>query len=221
MNGSRFSGREPAGCLDEGDDAVEAVAAAHVGEDVGALAAHALRVRLHHLEIGADIRREVDLVDDEKVGAGDAGAAFPRHLLAAGDVDNVNGEVGELRREGGGEVVTAQFDEDDIEIGKARSHLGNCLQVDRRVLANGGMRAAAGLDAEDALFGKRLDAIQDQRVLLRVDVVGDDGDGIAVAHRLAEHLRQRGLAGADRAADPDAKRPVRIHVRNTREYWVS
>ncbi len=125
-----------------------------------------------------------------------------------------------------GEKVAArlsppEFDEDDVEIGKARAHLRDRLQIDRGVFADRGVRTAAGLDAEDALLGKRLHAVQDQRVFLRVDVVGDDGDGIALAHRLAEHLRQRGLAGADRPADPDPQGSICAHVRNTREYCVS
>ena len=41
--------------------------------------------------------REVDLVDDQEVGAGDAGAALGRDLVAGRDVDDVDGEVGELR----------------------------------------------------------------------------------------------------------------------------
>ena len=46
------------------------------------------------------------------------------------------------------------------------------------------------------------------RIFLGVDVVGDDRDRVVVAHRLAELLGQRGLAGADRTADADAKRTV-------------
>jgi hypothetical protein len=37
------------------------------------IAAHAPRVAFHHAEIGADQRREVDLVDHQEIGAGDAG----------------------------------------------------------------------------------------------------------------------------------------------------
>ena len=44
----------------------------------GRVAAHLLGVALHHLERGADIRREIDLVDDQQIGAGDAGAALGR-----------------------------------------------------------------------------------------------------------------------------------------------
>jgi hypothetical protein len=42
-------------------------------------------------------------------------------------------------------------------------------------------------------------------VFLGVDVVGDGDQVVLVAHRLAEHLEQGGLAGADRAADAHAQ----------------
>ena len=85
------------------------------------------------------------------------------------------------------------------------------------------MRAAAGLDADDALRRQRAGAGQELGILLGVDVVGDDGDVVAVAHVLAEAIDQRRLAGADRPADADAKRSVGggVHERNSLVYWVS
>ena len=74
------------------------------------------------------------------------------------------------------------------------------------------MRAAAGLDPDDALRRQRLGARQELRVLLGVDVVGDDGDLVAVAHMLAQAVDERGLARADRAADADAQRAVECFV---------
>ena len=66
------------------------------------------------------------------------------------------------------------------------------------------MRTAAGLDADDAFHRQCLHAIEDEFVLLCKDIIGDDADRIAIAHRFAEHFGQRCLAGADRAADTDA-----------------
>ena len=37
------------------------------------------------------------------------------NFLAARDVDHVDGEVGELRRKGRGEIVAARFDQDEVE----------------------------------------------------------------------------------------------------------
>ena len=87
------------------------------------------------------------------------------------------------------------------------------------------MRAAAGLHADDALGSERVVADEELRVLLRVDVVGDHRDLVAIAQRLAQGERQRGLAGADGAADADAQRPWlpggSVHERNNLEYCVS
>src|SRR5262249_5670797 len=84
------------------------------------------------------------------------------------------------------------------------------------------MRAAAGLDAEDALGRQRARARKELGILFRIDVVGDDGDVVLVAHMLAQAIDERGLAGADRAADADAKRTMgRFHERKSLVYWVS
>ena len=53
------------------------------------------------------MRGEIDLVDHQQVGTGDAGAAFARDFLALRHVDHVDRDVGELRAEGGGEIVAA------------------------------------------------------------------------------------------------------------------
>ena len=66
------------------------------------------------------------------------------------------------------------------------------------------MRAAAGLDADDAIGRQRLAAHEKLHVLAREDVVGDDAEPIALAHRLAQRVDERGLARTDRSADADA-----------------
>ena len=72
-------------------------------------------------------------------------------LSPADDVDHVEREVGQLRAEGRGEIVAAGFDEDEVEAREAPAHLVDRREVDRGVLADRGVRAAAGLDADDAL----------------------------------------------------------------------
>ena len=52
-------------------------------------------IALHHLERGADVRREVDLVDDQQIRLGDARPALARDLVAGSDVDHVEREVGQ------------------------------------------------------------------------------------------------------------------------------
>ena len=206
-----------------GRDLGNALACLEIGEDEGPLLAHLAGIALHHLEAGADERGQVDLVDDEKVRAGDAGPALARDLVARGHVDDVDREVGELGAEGGGEIVAARFDEDEVERGKARVELGHGCQIDRGVLADRRVRTAARLHAHDALGRKRSGAREELGVLLGVDVVGDDGEAITRAHVLAKPVDKRRLAGADRAADADAQGSVRRagHERNSLEYWVS
>ena len=149
--------------------------------------------------------REIGLVDDQQIGPGDAGAALARDLVAAGDVDHVERQVGQLGAEGGGQVVAAALDDDEVERrGSVRDSAVDGVEVDRRVLADRGVRAAAGLDADDALLGQRAAAHQELRVLLGVDVVGDDGDLVA------------GRAGACRARRPARSCPSRRGRRRRR-----
>src|SRR5208283_4203619 len=130
--------------------------------------------------------------------------------------------LGELGREGCGEVVAARFDEDEIEVGEPLAHLGDRREVDRGVLADRGMRAAAGLDADDPLRSERAGFNQNPGVLFGVDVVGDGRDVELVAQALAKLLHHRGLARPDRSTDPDAQRLAwRCHDRNSLEYWLS
>ena len=142
------------------------------------------------------------------------GPPFRGDLVAGRDVDDVNREVGEFGREGGGEIVAAGFDQHHVEIGKFRAHVGDRGEIHRGVLADRGVRAAAGLDAGDAIRRQRSRAHQKFGVPFGVDVVGDGGDVVALAHRLAEQIHQRGFSRSDGATDADAKRAVRVgHVR--------
>ena len=67
---------QPTLVLDETGDGVDTLAGAQIAEHERTRAAHALGVALHDRERGADVRREIDLVDHEQVGARDARAAF-------------------------------------------------------------------------------------------------------------------------------------------------
>ena len=91
-----------------------------------------------------------------------------------------------LRAERGREIVAAALDEDQIEIGKARDQPRDRLEIDRSILADRGMRTAAGFHADDALGGERFVAHQELRIFLGVDVVGDDREVVASAQRAAQ-----------------------------------
>ena len=142
------------------------------------------------------------LLIDEQIALRDAGPALARDLVAAGDVDDVDREVGELAAVLRGEVVAAALDEE--ELGLVAHELLERVEVRRDVLADRGVRAAAGLDGADLRGGQRFVAVEELGVLAREDVVGHDAERDAVAQLPAQREHERGLAAADRAADPDA-----------------
>ena len=182
-----------------------------------------LRVALHDAEVGADERREVDLVDHEEVGARDAGAALARDLLAGGHVDHVDREVGELGAEGRGEVVAAALDQAELAGREEAAHARDGGEVDRGVLADRGVRAAAGLDALDALRRRaRRSRVRNCAILARVDVVRDDGELVArrAARRRASRRARSCPSRPGRRCRREAGRVVG-HERNSLVYWVS
>src|SRR5215203_3820171 len=215
--------RKTARSFDEARDGLRAGAVAQVGEDVRALPAHALGIRVHHREVGPDEGREVDLVDDEEVGSGDPRAPLAGDLLASGNVDDVDREVGEFWREGGGEVVAAGLDQDEIELRETTAHVADGREIDRGVLADRRVGAAPCLDADDALLGQGPGHREEARVLLGVDVVRDGAEVVAVAEGPAQGFHEGGLAGPHGAADTNPKWAVRgtRHDRNSLVYWVS
>src|SRR5688572_14770046 len=99
---------KPALSDDELDDPVGPLAGFQIGEYKGPFAAHAPCVAVHHLKARSDQWRQVDLVDDQEVGAGDAGAAFARDLVAGGDVDDIDRQIGQFGREGRRQIVAAR-----------------------------------------------------------------------------------------------------------------
>ena len=122
------------------------------------------------------MRGEIHLVDDEQVGADDAGAALARDVAAAGDVDDEDPPVDEVERKGRGEVVTARLEDDEIETGEARLQFVAGEDVERRVLADHRVRAGAGLDGGDARGVDEAGAAQALGILLCDEIVGDDGE---------------------------------------------
>ena len=103
----------------------------------------------HPRGVDADVRRQVGLVDDQEVGPLDAGAALAGDVTAAGDVEHEDLGVDERGREGRGEVVAARLDEHQVERREALLELLDGQQVGGDVVADGGVRAGAGLDCAD------------------------------------------------------------------------
>ena len=122
------------------------------GEDGGSFAAHHAGVVFHDAEVCANEFGQVGFVDDEEVRLGDAGAAFAGDFVACGDVDDVDGVVDEFFAEVGGEVVTTAFDQEEVDVVvKADHEVFEGVEVEGDVFANGGVWAAAGFNANDAV----------------------------------------------------------------------
>src|SRR4029078_4413906 len=96
--------------------------------------AHTEACALHGGDVGVDIGREVDLVDDQKVAADDSGAALARDVIAVGDVDHEQPVIDALEREGRSQIVAAAFDEHEIEPGKGQAQPFYGLAIEGRVL---------------------------------------------------------------------------------------
>ena len=185
-SGRRYYG----GCefVDQAEDLGHALARLQVGEDEGPARPLGARVTLHDREVGADMGREVGLVDDEDVGAGDRGPALAGDLLSGGDVDHVDRHVGEFRREGGREVVAPRFHQHEVEPREPRVELRDGVEVDRGVLADRRVRAAPGLDPHDPVGRQRLHPHQCQGIAaIKCGV----GAGVMIIFQIAQIMFAR------------------------------
>ena len=192
------------GVEDVRNDFGEADVVFDLGEDVGAGAAHFFRVAFHDGEVCADGGGEVGFVDDEEVGLGDAGAAFARDFIAAGDVDDLDGVVGKFAAEAGGEIVTAGFEQEDVGA-EFLMEIFEGEKIGGDVFADGGVRAATGFDGADAFGGEGFVADEKFAVFFGENVVRDGGDAEAVAEMAAELEHEGGFAAADGAAHADGE----------------
>jgi len=93
---------------------------------------------------------QVRFVDDQQIGLRDAGAAFSRNFVAAGNVDDLDCVIRQFAAEARGQVVAAGFDEEEVRFEPAMQVFKG-EQVRRNVFANGCMRTAAGLDRANLL----------------------------------------------------------------------
>src|SRR5580704_4066015 len=108
-------------------------------------------------------------------------------------------------------------------------------EIHGSILPNRRMRAAACLDAHNALRRQRLRTCENELVFLRVNIVGNHVNVVVVPEPLAQRFNKRRFARANRAADPDAQRAVmtcayaglgvwvgnKNHERNSLVYCVS
>jgi hypothetical protein len=134
-----------AGFGDEGHHVLDASAAAHIGEQ-DAAAPCGFRIPLHDIKIGTDMGREIHLVDHQQIRPGYGRAALARDFLALAHGDHVDRQVGQIGREGGGEIVAAGLNEDDVQVRVTLVERIDGAQIERGILADRRVRTAAGLN---------------------------------------------------------------------------
>ena len=104
------------------------------------------------------------------------GPTLARDVAAAGHVEHEDLRVDQRRREGRGQVVAAGLDENDVQRGEVALEVLDGQQVGGDVVADGGVRAGAGLDRADPLRVEDAGGAQEPGVLVGVDVVGDHAE---------------------------------------------
>src|ERR1700691_4468231 len=72
------------------ENLIEPFARFEMGEEEGQVATLLSRIAIHDFERGADVRCEVDFIDDQQAAALDAGSAFAGNFVSARHIDDVN-----------------------------------------------------------------------------------------------------------------------------------
>src|ERR1700756_4724159 len=103
---------------DKACDSLDTFAALQIGKNERPLDTHSQSVRFHYLKICAYEGSQIYLVDDEKIGAHNPGAALPWNFLAFRYIDHVNGQVGEFGAEGCRKVIATRLDEAQFGVRK-------------------------------------------------------------------------------------------------------
>ena len=134
------------------------------------------------------------------------GPALARHLVAAGHVDDVDRVVDELAAVLRGEVVAAALDEEQLRRRRSSMSSSSASEVVADVLADRGVRAAAGLDGADltrrAAPRARWRNSASSRVKMSFVTTPRRTRSRSIA---AEREQQRRLAAPDRPADADGE----------------
>ena len=149
----------------------------------------------------------------------DGGAAFAGDFVSFGDIDDVDENIHQFGRECGGEVIATAFDEDELEVGEAAVELGHGGVVHAGVVADGGVRAAAGFDAHDAVGGEGVLTDEEFGVLACVDVVGDDSHIEFSSEPLAEAENEHGFTGSDGTSYSETQGFHEIKSRSLASSW--
>src|ERR1700719_319320 len=180
--------------FDPGHDRVQADGIAQIREHKGQIASHFSRVTVHDFERGTHVRSKINFVYYKQVRASDPRTALARHLIATGDVDDVDPDVDELGAERGCKIIASTLDEDQLEARKRALEIGNRLQVHRGIFANRRVGACTGLNSAYAIGGKRSLPQQGIGILFGVNVIRYDREVIFRPQSLAETIDESRLA---------------------------
>lgn len=102
------------GVQDMADDFIDSQPMLHLRKDERTGATHFFRVTFHHRQIGANGFGQVGFVDYQQIGLRNARPAFARYLVAARNIDHLDGEISQLPAEARREIVAAGFDEKNL-----------------------------------------------------------------------------------------------------------
>src|SRR5579862_1901525 len=86
-----------------------------VRKQEGPLAPHLAGIAVHDLKRGAHIRSEIDFVDYQQIRARDSRTALARNLVSGRDVDDVDGDIHQLRAERSRQIVSAALNKNQFE----------------------------------------------------------------------------------------------------------
>src|SRR5579864_2244302 len=133
------------------DDVRQPIATAEVRKQDGTTLSDVARFALHDLERGADRIGQIDLVDHQHVGVGDARATFARYLVAARHIDDIDLFFDKVRTECRGEIVAATFDKHQLQAWQIPLQRLDRREIHRDVVAYGRMRTTSRLHRDNPL----------------------------------------------------------------------
>ena len=141
--------------LNPGHDLIEALLCFEIREDERQVPAHPSAISIHNVEIRADMRRQIDLIDHEQIGTSNSRPALARNLITGCHIDHVNDCVREFRTECRSQIVAAALDEHQLDIGMALEQIVQGLLIVRGIFTDRRMRTASGFDAQNAVLRQR------------------------------------------------------------------
>ena len=126
----------------------------------------------HPVDIHIDERPEIGLVDHQQIGPRDTRPALAHHVAATCHIEHEDLHIDQRGGEGCGQIVSARFDQDDVDRREIGLQILRGQQIHRDVIADGGMRAGSGLHRPDALRVQHPCRLQETGILIGVDVIG-------------------------------------------------